>query len=127
MSTVFVGCKLPHGHIIEHHNTTITLAGANAGFDANSPWKSGAAPDSALRVSGAGLTRLEGAQADAYLDWYEMSSKGEGPVASGMIFHTARDADTRKEAQGLESETTGLDPLDPAKDLPKGLSTNSEE
>lgn len=123
---MFVGCKLPHGLTIDHNDQVITLNGSNIGYDADNPWKNGVAPDSALRANGVGLTQLEGAQADAFKDWFELSGKGHGPVKAGFIFIANNANDARKETQLLEDEKTGLDGIDPGKDLPKGLSTDPE-
>lgn len=123
---MIVGCKLPHGHTIEFNNQVINLNGANIGYDANNPWRNDAFPDSIDRTSGVGLTTLEGAQAEAFKAWYEAHKTG-GPIASGAIFFTERAADAQKEAKAREGKKTGLDALDPAKDLPKGLETAKEE
>lgn len=124
---MFVGCKLPHGHKIEHNNQVIELNGANVGYDGDSPWKNGFAPDSPLRASGVGLTRLEGAQADAFLDWADLTGKGLGPVKAGLIFFVDKETDAKKEAAALEGAKTGLDGLDPTTDLPAGLSTDTDK
>ena len=122
---MIVGCKLPHGLEITHNGETIALNGTNVGFDADNPWRNGAAPDSALRTSGVGLTTLEGGQAAAFVDWFDMSGKGDGPVKSGLIFFTDSKADAGKEAQALE-DVEGIEGLDPDKDLPAGLETDNE-
>lgn len=124
--TIIVGCKLPFGHTIEHNGEIIALNGSNVGYDPDNPWKSDNEPDSALRASGAGLTTLEGAKEDAFKDWAEMTDRGDGPVKSGAIFWAAKETDARREAINLESEATGLDGIDPSKDLPKGLETDTE-
>lgn len=123
---MFVGCKLPHGLTVTHAGQTIVLNGANVGYDSENPWRNGAAPDAELRASGVGLTILEGEQAAAFKEWCEISAKGPGPVQSGAIFITEAKGDATKEAQNLESEKTGLDGLDPDKDLPKGLETDAD-
>lgn len=123
---MIVGCKLPHGHTIEHEGETIELNGGNVGYDANNPWRQGAAPDSVDRVSGAGLTVLDGAQAKAFKGWYDLN-KGGGPIASGAIFFTEKADDTKAEAKAREDVKTGVEALDPAKDLPKGLETAKED
>lgn len=122
---MIVGCKLPHGHTIDHLGEIIVLNGANVGFDGDNPWRNGAFPDSELRVSGAGLTTLDGDKAAAFKDWYEANKSG-GPIASGAIFFTEKEADTKKEAKAREKVKSGIDPLDPDKDLPKGLETAKE-
>jgi hypothetical protein len=122
---MIVGCKLPHGHTIEHLGEVINLNGANVGFDSDNPWRMDAFPDSELRVSGAGLTTLEGDKADAFKDWYEQNKNG-GPIASGAIFFTEKEADGKKEAKAREKVKSGVDALDPSKDLPKGLETAKE-
>lgn len=123
---MIVGCKLAHGHTIDHLGVIIALNGANTGFDGNNPWRMDAFPDSPDRVSGAGLTVLEGDQADAFKDWYELNKAG-GPIAGGAIFYTEKAADTVKEAKGREKIGSGVDALDPAKDLPKGLETAKDD
>jgi len=123
---MFVGCKLPHGHTIEHGEVVIHLNGANVGFDGDNPWRNGVFPDAADRISGAGLTQLEGGQAEAFKAWYDLNKSG-GPIVSGMIFFTEKAADTAKEAKALEGVKSGTDPIDPAKDLPKGVGTANEE
>lgn len=123
---MIVGCKLPHGHTIEHKGEIIVLNGANVGYDPDNPWRNDAFPDAADRTSGAGLTTLEGAQADAFKDWYGQN-KGGGPIAAGAIFFTESKADAQKEAKGREKVKTGTEALDPAKDLPKGLETAKDE
>ncbi|WP_374413276.1 hypothetical protein [Novosphingobium colocasiae] len=123
---MLVGCKLPHGLEISHEGVTVTLVGANVGYDGDNPWRNGGAPDSADRISGVGLTKLEGAQADAVMAWMDISGRGPGPVKSGMIFAVDTKAEASKEAQLLEDEKTGLDGIDPAKDLPKGVETDTD-
>lgn len=123
---MIVGCKLPHGLEIEHKGQTIALNGTNVGYDGDSPWKNGVAPDSYERISGFGLTKLEGARAEAFQDWMDMSANGIGPVSSGMIFAVEKEADVKKEAQALENEKSGLDGIDPGKDLPAGLATDAD-
>ena len=123
---MFVGCKLPHGLEIQHLDQTIVLNGANVEYDADNPWKNDLAPDSPLRASGVGITKLEGPRADAFLDWYDVSGKGPGPVSAGFIFYTDSRADAAKEAQSLEGEKTGLGGLDPDKDMPAGVETDAD-
>lgn len=123
---MYVGCKLPNGLTAEHNGQVIALNGANAGYTSDDQWKNGLAPDSPLRASGVGLTLLEGEKADAFQAWHDISAKGHGPVASGMIFIAKSNADAAKEARSLEGEKTGLDGIDPDKDLPKGLETDKD-
>lgn len=123
---MLVGCKLPHGLEISHEGVTVALNGANVGYDGDNPWKNGAAPDSYDRISGVGLTKLEGKQVDAFKAWMELSGKGHGPVKSGMIFLVANKTEANQEAKLLEDEKTGFDGLDPSKDLPDGLSTDTD-
>lgn len=123
---MIVGCKLPHGHTIEHGGQVIVLNGGNVGYDPNNPWRQDNAPDSEGRISGVGLTTLEGAQAEAFLDWYKINANG-GPIAAGTIFYAEKEADTKKEAKSREKVKTGVDAVDPSKDLPKGLETAKDE
>jgi hypothetical protein len=123
---MFVGCKLPHGHTIDHLGEIIVLNGANVGYDAANPWRNDAFPDAIERASGSGLTLLTGDKEAAFKDWYELNKSG-GPIAAGAIFVTEKEADVKKEAKGREKVKTGVDPLDPANDLPKGLETAKED
>jgi hypothetical protein len=123
---MFVGCKLPFGFTIDHLGVRIALNGANADYDADNPWRNGHAPDSPLRASGVGLTQLDGDAADAFKDWYVQSGKGDGPVKSGAIFFTEKQADATKEAAALEGKKVGIAGLDPEADLPKGLETDQD-
>lgn len=123
---MFVGCKLPHGHTIEHLGETIVLNGANVGFDADNPWRNDYFPDSIDRVSGVGLTLVTGDKEVAFKDWYDLNKTG-GPIAAGAIFIQEKEADAKKEAKAREKVKTGLDALDPTQDLPKGLETASGE
>lgn len=123
---MIVGCKLPHGHTIEHKGETIALNGGNIGYDPMNPFRQGAAPDSLLRASGAGLTKLDGKQAEAFKDWYDLHKDG-GPIASGAIYIAPSDEGARKEAKSREKVKTGVDALDPDKDLPKGVETAKED
>lgn len=123
---MIVGCKLSHGHTIEYNGQVIALNGGNVGYDPLNPWRSDNAPDSMDRISGVGLTHLEGDQAAAFKDWYAQNKTG-GPIAAGAIFFTEKEADTKAEAKGREKVKTGTEALDPAKDLPKGLETAKDE
>jgi hypothetical protein len=123
---MIVGCKLPHGHTIEIGDVVIALNGANVGYDPANPWRMDAFPDAADRTSGAGLTTLEGVQAEAFKKWFDLHKNG-GPIKAGAIFYTDRAADTAKEAKGREKVKTGLSGIDPAADLPKGLETAKDE
>ena len=124
---MIVGCKLPHGLAINHLGIDIVLNGSNFGYDDENPWRNGHSQDSANLVSGVGLTTLEGDKAEAFKDWFEISKKGEGPARAGLIFMAEKQADAEKEARSLEAEKTGLDGIDPDKELPKGLETDAEQ
>ena len=123
---MFVGCKLPHGLEIRHNDQTIVLNGANTDYDGDNPWKNDLAPDSPLRASGVGITKIDGPRAEAFKEWFDLSGKGEGPVASGFIFYTNSQAEAVKEAQSIESQQTGFGGLDPDKDLPSGVATDAD-
>lgn len=122
---MIVGCKLPHGHTIEIGDRVIVLNGGNVGYDPENPWRQDNAPDAEGRVSGVGLTTLTGADAEAFKAWYDLN-KGGGPIKAGVIFFSEAAADAKKEARAREGVKTGVDALDPEKDLPKGLETASE-
>lgn len=123
---MFVGCKLPHGMIVDFGGQTITLNGSNTDYDPDSPWKNGLPPDSPLRTSAVGLTEVTGDAEAALREWLEIASKGEGPVRAGLIFAVDKKVDANREAQALEGVKTGLDGLDPDKDLPAGIETDTE-
>ena len=124
---MFVACSLPAGLTIDHNGQTITLNGAHVGPDADNLPKNGSAPDDYNRVSGYGLTEISGAQADAFMDWADMTSKGHGPVSTGAIVFADSRNDVAKEARSREGLADGFAGLDPAKDLPAGVETADEQ
>ena len=128
----FVACSLPAGLTIEHDSVKVNLNGPNVGADPLNPVRSGRAPDSELRVHGAGITKLEGAQEEAFQAWWKGVTLNPGgkplpdhakfaPIASGALRQFASEADLRKEV--ARNEVPGIPGLDPDKDLPPGVET----
>jgi hypothetical protein len=113
---MFVACKLPAGMIVRHKECEVLLLGANNGLDATILPANGAAPDGATRSGGWGVTEVSGDDATALKDWIDVTGKGDGPVAAGMIFTAA----SRREldAEVGKRSRSGLEGLDPNRDLP---------
>lgn len=124
---MFVACSLPAGLTIHHNGQVITLNGAHTGLDADNLPKNGSAPDDFNRVSGFGLTEIAGAQADAFMDWADLSGKGHGPVSTGAIVFADSRADVAKEAKSNEGLAAGFAGMDPEKDLPAGVETADDK
>lgn len=123
---MFVACNLPAGLIVKHKGRTITLNGGHTGLDPENLPKNGAAPDTASRVSGYGITEVAGEDAEALKDWMAVSAKGRGPVRSGAIVAADKRDDVTKEARANEGAAAGFKAVDPSKDLPKGVETATD-
>jgi hypothetical protein len=131
--TTFVACALSSGLVIEFAGTTVKLNGANEGLDPLNLPRNGMADDTAFRMSGYGLTRLDDANEAAFLGWVDEVTKAPdgktplkdpfAPIANGAIFWAGSEADLRKEANKNESKGMGLDP---SKDLPADVETSDE-
>lgn len=124
---MFVACNLPAGLTIRHKGQTIRLVGGHTGLDPDNLPKHGSAPDTASRASGYGITEVTGDAAEALKDWMAISAKGKGPVRSGAIIAADKRDDVAKEARSNEGSAAGFKPVDPAKDLPKGVETADDK
>ena len=98
---VSVGCKLPHGLILEMGDERVTVKGAN---------------DSTL-IGGHGIT--EGVDKDFFDAWLD-KNKGLDFVKKGLIFASEKATSVNAEAKEKQDETTGFEGLDPDA-LPKDL------
>lgn len=104
-ATVIIGCKLPNGLVCEmgkygdENYTRVILNGAN----------------SSRVVGGYGLTTVS---LEFWNAWYKKSKHLEF-VRKGLIFAHGDDASAADHAKDHASVLTGLEPLDPVKDLAK--------
>lgn len=89
-NSVLIGCKLPHGLIIEHGDKTVTLAGKN----------------SSMIIGGEfGITEVD---ADFWAAWKE--THAEFPALKNCAIFEANDADTLDAvASELSGEKTGFE------------------
>lgn len=122
---MFVACKLPSGHIIDHKGQRISLRGTNTGVNNLALPTNGAIEDGKFRSFGYGITEIDGDQADAMADWIKQTENHEGPVQAGLIFVAKSESDLRGEAQ-KRSERAGLNGIDPNADLPEEVETAAE-
>lgn len=122
---MFVACKIPFGLLVRHNGHEITINGPHAGLDPATLPPNGGAPDDFNRYLGWGITEIVGDQADALLDWMDISSKGDGPVASGALVAVDTQADAKKAIKDNESVDTGFEGQDPDK-LPAGIEPNPD-
>jgi hypothetical protein len=98
MATITVGCKLPHGLIIEVDGHAVTLNGKN----------------SSNVIGGYGLT--EGVDKDFFGKWMS-ANRDSAAVKNGLIFAQDRADSARSEAKerkGVKNGTEGIDPNKPA-------------
>lgn len=93
-ATVVVGCKLPHGLIIQHAGRKVVLAGSNA---------EGA-------IGGYGLTR--GVDKEFFEGWLKDHASFE-PVAKDLVFAVGQESAARGTASERKGEKNGFEPLDP--------------
>lgn len=97
MSEVVVGCKLPHGIIINQAGKTIALAGAN----------------SSRIVGGFGMTSVD----KDLMDVWMKDHKEFAPVKQGLIFvqeSSGKAKDEATEKAEVKSGFEGIDPENPA-------------
>lgn len=123
---MFVACKLPSGHIIDHKGQRIELRGTHTGINNLTLPENGNAPDDQFRVSGYGITELSGDQADAMADWIKQTESHEGPVQAGLIFMAKSDGDLRSEAR-KRAEGVGINGINPDTDLPEDVETVTDK
>lgn len=95
--TVFVGCKLPHGIVIELPNkpdATVTLKGLNSSNIIGAPYA---------------VTEVD---EEFWAKWIASNAKF-GPVESGAIFQAKSETELKATAKSLEGEKTGFEPALP--------------
>lgn len=107
METCIVGCKLPHGLIVDLNPTyddkgriktsdRLTLKGAN----------------SAIVMGGFGVT--QGVPREAFQAWV-VEHKASPYVMNGSVFVVTTEASARAQATEKRTERTGFEQIDPAK------------
>lgn len=99
MATVTVGCKLPHGLIIEVGNVAVTLKGKN----------------SSNVIGGYGLT--EDVDRDFFEKWLA-ANKDSAAVKNNLIFAQERATNARAEAKEKAKVKNGFEGIDPNKPAP---------
>ena len=100
-NTVTVGCKLPHGLVLELGGVEVTINGVN----------------SSLIVGGFGLT--EGVDA-AFFDAWMSANKHTAIVKNELIFAQSKTSEAQAEAKDKAANKSGLEGLG-KQDLPKGV------
>jgi len=101
---VYVGCKLPNGHVIAVGNKSVTLAGYNS--------------DGFVTPEGFGVTGVDKELWDA---WYKTHSEaGFAPLKAGLIFAHEKQDNLRAESadkdglksgfEGMPQEGEGIEP-----------------
>lgn len=94
MSTVTIGCKLPHGLIIELGGKSVELAGTN----------------SSNVIGGHGIT--EGVDKSFFDKWLSQN-KGAAAVRNGLIFAHEKANSAKAEAKEKEENKNGFEGIDP--------------
>lgn len=131
--SLFVACSLPAGLIIDWDGLVFRLNGPHVGVDMDNLPRNGMMEDNSLRASGYGITKLEGAQADAFEAWAKsVTESPEGkplqhpfaPIANGALKWSKSEGETRKQA--ADGAGMSIGGLDPEKDLPKDVETADE-
>ena len=105
--TVTVGCKLPHGLVLEVGSTSVTLNGANA----------------SNIIGGYGLT--EGVD-KAFFDAWLKKNEHLPFVRNQMVFAQSTTDDAKAEALEKAHEKTGFEGMNDA-DMPAGVSKVEEK
>jgi hypothetical protein len=98
MATVTVGCKLPHGLIIDVEGKKVKLNGANT----------------SLVIGGYGLTPVE---KDFFDAWLKLSANTV-VVKRGLIFAQETQTKARDQAKEQAEVKSGLEGLNPEKPAP---------
>ena len=119
MQTVTVACKLPNGLHMEiardgQPKVRFTLNGARRRVDANNRELNVEAHDVAFTY---GLTH--GIPKDFWDAWIA-ENEHYGPVANGLIFAQAKEADSKAMARERKDLKSGLEPINPEKPDPTG-------
>lgn len=127
MALIKVGCKLPHGLILElgyrlekisgniikdDTYRRIVLNGTNSNLIQGAP---------AQRVQAPGITFVDESDFDAWMK----KNNALGFVKAGMIYKIASEAEGQAIALDLGSQKTGFEPLD-SKAMPKGVSVETD-
>ena len=106
-STVTVGCKLPHGLVLELGEKSVVLNGAN----------------SSNIIGGYGLTEgVDAAFFDAWMEKHEAMPF----VRNQLVFAQATSANAKAEATEKANEKTGFEGMT-QKDMPKGMTVADDK
>lgn len=105
MPTVTVGCKLPHGLVLQlqGNKQRVTLRGANSNTVVG--------VDGKVVRGSCGYTQVDSDFATAWLKAYAQTTM----VSKGLIFIEKSQKDAAAHAAELEPEKTGFEPVDPEK------------
>jgi hypothetical protein len=96
-NVVYIGCKLPHGIILEQPKNPkhkVEIQGLNKVSIIGAPYK------------------VNEVDAEFWEQWVA-NNKEYGPFKSGAIFVAKTEPDLKAVAKELQKEKTGLEPLDP--------------
>lgn len=99
-SAYVIGCKLPSGLIINGSGQQVKLAGAN----------------DSLLINGFGITR--DVPADAW-DAFAKTFADHLLIKNGLVFAVSDDKSAQAASKELAGQKTGLEQLDPSKQLTK--------
>lgn len=113
-STVTVGCKLPHGLLMQSYLPRERAAPGMPEIPAvprGEPVLLAGSTASSI-LGGFGIT--EGVDAEFFEAWLK-ENQDYAPVKSGLIFAIAKASDVKAEAKSREKVRSGLEALDPNK------------
>ena len=111
MAQVTVGCKLPHGLILQLPKTSqrVTLRGANSNTVLGL--------DGKVARGTCGYTKVDDAFIQAWLKLYAQTTM----VKNGLIFVAKNEAEAKAEAADTAAQKTGFEAVDPDKPAVPGI------
>lgn len=102
MKKILIGCRLPHGLVLEHKGVSVTLKGKNSRV-----------------VAGLYVLEQDFATTEVDAEFWEAWSKEHSTfpaVTSNSIFVAKDSSSAEAVAKELRAESTGFEQLDPAKE-----------
>jgi len=102
MKKILIGCRLPHGLVLEHKGVSVTLKGKNSRV-----------------VAGLYVPEQDYATTEVDAEFWEAWSKEHSTfpaVTSNSIFVAKDSSSAEAVAKELRAESTGFEQLDPAKE-----------
>lgn len=102
MKKILIGCRLPHGLVLEHKGVSVTLKGTNSRV-----------------VAGLYVPEQDFATTEVDAEFWEAWSKEHSTfpaVTSNSIFVAKDSSSAEAVAKELRAESTGFEQLDPAKE-----------